>query len=229
MLSSILNFFRAVDPYLYKLLGKDMYVALDGAPTSCYVTAGIALSAAVVIAFQAKMRLDSSTDAATPPQRPTAAARSTNRRRESSPSDRRTSVTDKDVQEQEESEEPHVITSQENVATDARPFIFENGSQYGSDDFSDFEEGGPPNPGRGNMIRRIKIARQQTINRKIEETLTKADLVKEKMIEAQQLAKIYSLLKQDDSNMTIDDIRGQMSMYKTSFGDVGREDEDDSK
>jgi len=79
------------------------------------------------------------------------------------------------------------------------------------------------------MIRRIKIARQQTINRKIEETLTKADLVKEKMIEAQQLAKIYSLLKQDDSNMTIDDIRGQMSMYKTSFGDVGREDEDDSK
>ena len=95
MLSSILNFFRAVDPYLYKLLGKDMYVALDGAPTSCYVTAGIALSAAVVIAFQAKMRLDSSTDAATPPQRPTAAARSTNRRRESSPSDRRTSITDK--------------------------------------------------------------------------------------------------------------------------------------
>ena len=48
-------------------------------------------------------------------------------------------------------------------------------------------------------------------------------------IEAQQLAKIYSLLKKDDSNMTIDDIRGQMSMYKTSFGDVGREDEDDSK
>ena len=43
------------------------------------------------------------------------------------------------------------------------------------------------------------------------------------------MAKIYSLLKQNDSNMTIDDIRGQMSMYKTSFGDVGREDEDDSK
>ena len=41
------------------------------------------------------------------------------------------------------------------------------------------------------------------------------------------MAKIYSLLKQNDSNMTIDDIRGQMSMYKTSYGDVGREDEED--
>ena len=67
MLSSILDFFRAVDPYLYKLLGKDMYVALDGAPTSCYVTAGIALSAAVVIAFQAKKRLESSTNEARTP------------------------------------------------------------------------------------------------------------------------------------------------------------------
>ena len=53
-------------------------------------------------------------------------------------------------------------------------------SQY-SDDFSDCEEGGPPNPARGNMIRRIKIARQKAINKRIEETLTKADLVKEKM------------------------------------------------
>ena len=31
------------------------------------------------------------------------------------------------------------------------------------------------------MIRRIKIARQKAINKRIEETLTKADLVKEKM------------------------------------------------
>jgi len=46
-------------------------------------------------------------------------------------------------------------------------------------------------------------------------------------VEAQQMAKIYSLLKQSDSNMTIDDIRGQMSMYKTSYGDVGRDDDDD--
>ena len=45
-------------------------------------------------------------------------------------------------------------------------------------------------------------------------------------IEAQQMAKIYSLLKQNDSNMTIDDIRGQMSMYKTSYGDVGRDEDD---
>ena len=90
MLSSILDFFRAVDPYLYKLLGKDMYVALDGAPTSCYVTAGIALSAAVVIAFQAKKRLESSTNAATTPT----AAGSTNRGRENSPSVRRALITD---------------------------------------------------------------------------------------------------------------------------------------
>ena len=39
------------------------------------------------------------------------------------------------------------------------------------------------------------------------------------------MAKIYSLLKQDDTNMTIDDIRSQMSMYKTSYGDVGRDDD----
>ena len=90
MLSSILDFFRAVDPYLYKLLGKDMYVALDGAPTSCYVTAGIALSAAVVIAFQAKKRLEPSTNAATTPT----AAGSTNRGRENSPSVRRALITD---------------------------------------------------------------------------------------------------------------------------------------
>ena len=94
MLSSILDFFRAVDPYLYKLLGKDMYVALDGAPTSCYVTAGIALSAAVVIAFQAKKRLQSSSDAASTPQWSTAAAGFTNRGRENSPSDRLSSITD---------------------------------------------------------------------------------------------------------------------------------------
>ena len=31
------------------------------------------------------------------------------------------------------------------------------------------------------MIRRIKIARQKAINKRIEETLTQADLVKEKM------------------------------------------------
>jgi len=220
MLSSILDFFRAVDPYLYKLLGKDMYVALDGAPTSCYVTAGIALSAAVVIAFQAKKRLEPSTNAATTPT----AAGSTNRGRENSPSVRRALITDGDVQEQDESEDPD-ITSQETEATDTNSFIFENCSQY-SDDFSDVDEGGPPNPGRGNMIRRIKIARQKAINKRIEETLTKADLVKEKMIEAQQMAKIYSLLKQNDSNMTIDDIRGQMSMYKTSYGDVGRDEDD---
>ena len=94
MLSSILDFFRAVDPYLYKLLGKDMYVALDGAPTSCYVTAGIALSAAVVIAFQAKKRLESSSNAASTPQWQTAAAGSTDRGGENSPSDRLSSITD---------------------------------------------------------------------------------------------------------------------------------------
>ena len=82
MLSSVLDFFRAVDPYLYKLLGRDMYMALDGAPTSCYVTAGIALSAAVVIAFQAKKRLETA-DSATAPKS-----------RESSQSGRRASNSD---------------------------------------------------------------------------------------------------------------------------------------
>ena len=37
------------------------------------------------------------------------------------------------------------------------------------------------------------------------------------------MAKIYSLLSEGDSNLTIDDIKGQMSMYKASYGDVGRE------
>ena len=59
-------------------------------------------------------------------------------------------------------------------------FNFTDCTKY-SDDFSDIEEDGPPNPGRGNMIRRIKIARQRAINKKIEETLTEAELVKEKM------------------------------------------------
>ena len=104
-----------------------------------------------------------------------------------------------DVEEQVESEEPD-LTSKETVATDTNSFIFESEyvgrtiklinltktlnfadcSQY-SEDFSDVDEDGPPNPGRGNMIRRIKIARQKAINKRIEETLTKADLVKEKM------------------------------------------------
>lgn len=180
MLSSVLDFFRSVDPYLYKMLGRDMYMALDGAPTSVYVTAGIALSAAVVIAFQARKRLESA-DIATAPQS-----------RESAQSGRRASNSDSEC------------------------------TKY-SDDFSDIEEDGPSNPGRGNMIRRIKIARQRAINKKIEETLTEAELVKEKMVEAQQLAKIYSLLSEGDSNLTIDDIKGQMSMYKASYGDVGRE------
>lgn len=218
MLSSILDFFRAIDPYLYKLIGRDMYVALDGAPTSCYLASGIALSAAVVIAFQAKKRLESSANST---------SGSTNASRENSPSfrPRRASTTGSDAQGQDRSEEPDLLELQGN-GTKNTPFIFENCSQY-SEDFSDVDESGPPNPHRGNMIRRIKIARQKAINKRIEETLTQADLVKEKMVEAQQMAKIYSLLKQSDSNMTIDDIRGQMSMYKTSYGDVGRDDDDD--
>jgi hypothetical protein len=43
------------------------------------------------------------------------------------------------------------------------------------------EDGGKINPLRMNMISRIKIARHKAINKAVEEKLTKADLVKEKM------------------------------------------------
>ena len=136
MLSSILDFFRAIDPYLYKLIGRDMYVALDGAPTSCYLASGIALSAAVVIAFQAKKRLQSSADST---------SGSTNTSRENSPSfrPRRASTTGSgkarrfkiaswrvnknlsDAQGQDRSEEPDVLELQGN-GTKNTPFIFES-------------------------------------------------------------------------------------------------------
>ena len=137
MLSSILDFFRAIDPYLYKLIGRDMYVALDGAPTSCYLASGIALSAAVVIAFQAKKRLESSNSGST-------MAGSTSTSRQNSPSlrPRRASATGEetsfkiasqrkkmnisDAQGEDGSEEPDALESHGNRMTDTTPFIFES-------------------------------------------------------------------------------------------------------
>ncbi len=61
-----------------------------------------------------------------------------------------------------------------------RGFAAEDYTQY-FDDLEELDEDERSDPARANMISRIKIARQKAINRRVEETLTKSDKIKEKM------------------------------------------------
>ncbi|TRY68371.1 hypothetical protein TCAL_09667 [Tigriopus californicus] len=65
-----------------------------------------------------------------------------------------------------------------------------------------------------NMISRLKIARQKAMNKSIEEKLSPEERLQEKRIENEQMEKILSLLKENEG-MSMDDLKDQMSMYKT--------------
>ena len=89
-----------------------------------------------------------------------------------------------------------------------------------------------------NIIRRLKVARQKAMTKKVQEKLGPDDIMEEKMwgrcpyrynykinsspllfrAETQQLAKIYALLNESEDKfgkVSMKDIKSQMSMYKT--------------
>ena len=78
-------------------------------------------------------------------------------------------------------------------------------------------EGEPNN--EEHVISKMKIERQKAISDKIRANLDEDDLEKEKMIETQQMQKIFALLQTNEDKFgktSMEDLQRQLAMYKAT-------------
>ena len=90
------------------------------------------------------------------------------------------------------------------------------GKEYITDDLSDVNFDDLPE-GRGNLMSRVKKARQKAIRDAVEKEMTEDERLREQRAASDMLARVYSVMKENEEvfgNTSFDDVKSQMDLYK---------------
>lgn len=90
------------------------------------------------------------------------------------------------------------------------------GKEYITDDLSDVNLD-DLQEGRGNLMSRVKKARQKAIRDAVEKEMTEDERLREQRAASEMLARVYSVMKENEEvfgNTSFDDVKSQMDLYE---------------